>query len=251
HFFCSLTLNLIFLARFGKPAGAAASRAKANETVPYNLYRSRFLCRCAFMRLRRLCLAIFAFLRFLSEPIQILVTAIRLNHLIHRSASVVADSAIWFLVTARLLPSFYPARRCRFSSKMVRRIVYGPGIFRSTHSHRANRRARKFRGVISFQPVYRGTRPLPFQKRLPCRRQSRPPRHSHSNRHRSRSDDQSRRRTLCLDQSAKRLFPGSGSISPRNRMAFLQDVDRAGQDRVKRTRTGGDKAHRHLPASRR
>ena len=132
HFFCSLTLNLIFLARFGKPAGAAASLAKANETVPYNLYRSRFLCRCAFMRLRRLCLAIFAFLRFLSEPIQILVTAIRLNHLIHRSASVVADSAIWFLVMARLLLSFCPACQCRFSSKMVRPIVCGPGIFRST-----------------------------------------------------------------------------------------------------------------------
>ena len=125
-------LILSFWRGFGKPAGAAASLAKANETVPYNLYRSRFLCRCAFMRLRRLCLAIFAFLRFLSEPIQILVTAIRLNHLIHRSASVVADSAIWFLVTARLLLSFYPACRCRFSSKMVRPIVCGPGIFRST-----------------------------------------------------------------------------------------------------------------------
>ena len=125
-------LILSFLARFGKPAGAAASLAKANETVPYNLYRSRFLCRCAFMRLRRLCLAIFAFLRFLSEPMRILVTAIRLNHLIHRSASVVADSAIWFLVMARLLLSFCPACLCRFSSKMVRSIVCGPGIFRST-----------------------------------------------------------------------------------------------------------------------
>jgi hypothetical protein len=83
-------LILSFWRGFGKPAEAASSLAKTNETVPYNLYRSRFLCRCAFMRLRRLCLAIFAFLRFLSEPIQILVTAIRLNHLIHHSASVVA-----------------------------------------------------------------------------------------------------------------------------------------------------------------
>ena len=131
HFFRSLTLNLIFWCGFGKP-GTLASPATANETVPYNLYRSRFLCLCAFIRLRRLCLAIFAFLRFLSEPIQILVTAIRLNHLIHRSASVVADSAIWFVVTARPLPSFYPARRCRFSSKMVRSIVCAPEIFRST-----------------------------------------------------------------------------------------------------------------------
>ena len=113
--------------------GRQASLAKANENVPYNLYRSRFLCRCAFMRLRRLCLAIFAFLRFLSEPIRILVTAIRLNHLIHRSASIVADSAIWFLVMARLLLSFCPACRCRFSSKMVRPIVCGPGIFLWTH----------------------------------------------------------------------------------------------------------------------
>ena len=64
-------LILSFWRGFGKPPRAAASSAKANETVPYNLYRSRFLCRCAFMRLRRLCLAIFAFLRFLSEPIQI------------------------------------------------------------------------------------------------------------------------------------------------------------------------------------
>ena len=64
-------LILSFWRGFGKPAGAAASLAKANETVPYNLYRSRFLCRCAFMRLRRLCLAIFAFLRFLSAPIQV------------------------------------------------------------------------------------------------------------------------------------------------------------------------------------
>ena len=64
-------LSLSFWRGFGKPARAAASLAKANEIVPYNLYRSRFLWRCAFMRLRRLCLAIFAFLRFLSEPIQI------------------------------------------------------------------------------------------------------------------------------------------------------------------------------------
>jgi hypothetical protein len=125
-------LILSFCRGFGKPARAAASSAKANETAPYNLYRSRFLCRCAFMRLRRLCLAIFAFLRFLSEPIQILVTAIRLNHLIHCSASAVADLAIWFLVTARLLLSFCPACQCRFSSKMVGSIVCGPGIFRST-----------------------------------------------------------------------------------------------------------------------
>src|SRR5437867_6494522 len=36
----------------------------------YTLYRSRFLCRCARIRLRRLCLAIFAFRLFLREPIQ-------------------------------------------------------------------------------------------------------------------------------------------------------------------------------------
>src|SRR5439155_1145567 len=66
HFFRSLTLNLIFWCGFGKP-GTLASPATANETVPYNLYRSRFLCLCAFIRLRRLCLAIFAFLRFLKN----------------------------------------------------------------------------------------------------------------------------------------------------------------------------------------
>ncbi len=132
NFFCSLTLNLIFLARVRQTGRGGVSLAKANEIVPYNLYRSRFLCRCAFMRLRRLCLAIFAFLRFLSEPIQILVTAIRLNHLIHRSASVVAGSAICFRVMARPLLSFYPVCQCRFSSKMVRSIVCGRGIFRST-----------------------------------------------------------------------------------------------------------------------
>lgn len=125
-------LILSFWRGFGKPAGAAASLAKANEILPYNLYRSRFLCRCAFMRLRRLCLAIFAFLRFLSEPIQILVTAIRLNHLIHHSASVVAGSAICFRVMLPLLLSFSPARRCLSPSETVRSIVCGPGIFRST-----------------------------------------------------------------------------------------------------------------------
>src|SRR5262249_43672624 len=71
HFLCSLTVKLIFLARFRQTSGEGSFAGKANEIVPYNLYRSRFLCRCAFMRLRRLCLAIFAFLRFLSEPIQI------------------------------------------------------------------------------------------------------------------------------------------------------------------------------------
>jgi len=121
------TLNWI-QAKFAK----SPELAKANEIVPYNLYRSRFLCRCAFMRLRRLCLAIFAFLRFLSEPIQILVTAIRLNHLIYHSASVVADLAICFRVMVRLLLSFYPACRCLSASKTVRSIVCGPGIFRST-----------------------------------------------------------------------------------------------------------------------
>jgi hypothetical protein len=41
----------------------------------YTLYLSRFLCRCALIRLRRLCLAIFAFRLFLSEPIQIFKVA--------------------------------------------------------------------------------------------------------------------------------------------------------------------------------
>jgi hypothetical protein len=91
-------LSLSFCLGLGKPPQAGASSAKRNETVPYNLYRSRFLCRCAFMRLRRLCLAIFAFLRFLSEPIQIFSKCeLRLNHLIRRSASVVADSLSGFL----------------------------------------------------------------------------------------------------------------------------------------------------------
>ena len=37
--------------------------------MAYDLYRKRFLCRFSFIRLRRLCLAIFAFLLFFSEPI--------------------------------------------------------------------------------------------------------------------------------------------------------------------------------------
>src|SRR5213078_1472260 len=128
HFFRSLTLNLIFWCGFGKP-GTLAAPATANETVPYNLYRSRFLCLCAFIRLRRLCLAIFAFLRFLSEPIQILVTAIRLNHLIHRSASVVADSAIWFLVMARPLPSFILRANADFLQKWFDRLFAAQEFF--------------------------------------------------------------------------------------------------------------------------
>jgi hypothetical protein len=43
----------------------------AGQVTAYALYRSRFLCRCALMRLRRLCLAIFAFRLFFSDPIQI------------------------------------------------------------------------------------------------------------------------------------------------------------------------------------
>ncbi len=42
-----------------------------NALARYALYLRRFLCRFAFMRLRRLCLAIFALRLFLSEPIQI------------------------------------------------------------------------------------------------------------------------------------------------------------------------------------
>ena len=48
----------------------------------YTLYLSRFLWRCALIRLRRLCLAIFAFRLFLREPIQISrVHKSRFNHL--------------------------------------------------------------------------------------------------------------------------------------------------------------------------
>ena len=122
-------LILSFWRGFGK---LGVSFRQQRQMAPYNLYRSRFLCRCAFMRLRRLCLAIFAFLRFLSEPIRILVTAIRLNHLIHRSASAGAGLATCFPVMVRLLLSFYPACRCLSASKTVRSIVCGPGIFRST-----------------------------------------------------------------------------------------------------------------------
>jgi len=71
HFFCSLTLNLIFPERVGQTAMGDLRQRKQMTTELYNLYRSRFLCRCAFMRLRRLCLAIFAFLRFFREPIQV------------------------------------------------------------------------------------------------------------------------------------------------------------------------------------
>jgi hypothetical protein len=60
-------LILSFRRGFGKPPRWLCQQGNP----PYNLYRNRFLCRCAFMRLRRLCLAIFAFLLFLSEPIQI------------------------------------------------------------------------------------------------------------------------------------------------------------------------------------
>src|SRR5437899_13036636 len=50
----------------------SCSRAVPAAQQPrYALYRRRFLCRFAFMRLRRLCLAIFALRFFLSEPIQI------------------------------------------------------------------------------------------------------------------------------------------------------------------------------------
>jgi hypothetical protein len=68
-------------ARFAVEAAVSpASHTNVDETLTtpvlptgfgYALYRSRFLCRCAFMRLRRLCLAIFALRLFLSEPIQV------------------------------------------------------------------------------------------------------------------------------------------------------------------------------------
>src|ERR1051326_6535670 len=54
------------------PYTGAVSYGVTRERAPgYALYRSRFLWRCALMRLRRLCFAIFAFRLFLSEPIQI------------------------------------------------------------------------------------------------------------------------------------------------------------------------------------
>ena len=65
----------------------------------YTLYRSRFLCRCAFMRLRRLCLAIFAFRLFLREPIQLICEA-RVNHLIRRIATQFRCEVI---ITGRIL----------------------------------------------------------------------------------------------------------------------------------------------------
>src|SRR5256885_12514884 len=54
----------------------------------YALYRRRFLCRCAFMRLRRLCLAIFALRLFLREPIQIFqICEFRFNHQMRYNAT--------------------------------------------------------------------------------------------------------------------------------------------------------------------
>ena len=57
-------------------------------TARYALYRRRFLCRCAFMRLRRLCFAIFALRLFLREPIQFFCSReSRFNHLMRRVAT--------------------------------------------------------------------------------------------------------------------------------------------------------------------
>src|SRR2546421_5355561 len=151
----------------------------------------------------------------------------------------------------RVAPSFCLASRCRFSSKRGRSIACGREIFQSTHSRRVNRLARKFRGAISFLLVYPSTRPWLFQKRLPYRRQSHLPRRIRSNRRRNRLGDQNRRRTLCWDRSAEKLFPKSGSISPRNHTASLRGADRAEQDRARQTRTGADKKYRRLPTWRR
>jgi hypothetical protein len=62
--------------------GAGCSPQASSLPWHYTLYRSRFLWRCARMRLRRLCLAIFAFRLFLREPIQISrLRKSRFNHL--------------------------------------------------------------------------------------------------------------------------------------------------------------------------
>src|SRR5207253_5813891 len=59
------------------------SRPHSSSTLAatpcYALYRSRFLCRFAFMRLRRLCFAIFAFRLFLREPIRFLNSRVRIQ----------------------------------------------------------------------------------------------------------------------------------------------------------------------------
>src|SRR5205814_9274574 len=102
-------------------------------------------------------------------------------------------------------------------------------------------------GAISFALAYPGTGLWLFQTRLPYRRQSHLPRRIRSNRRRNRLGDQNRRRTLCWDRLAEKLFPKSGSISPRNHTASLRGADRAEQDRAMERRSGVDKKYLRLP----
>src|SRR2546430_17378198 len=82
--FGTASANLTLTCR-GDRAGCAShgsgrpARYSLATNSCYALYRSRFLCRFAFMRLRRLCFAIFAFRLFLREPIRFLNSRVRIQ----------------------------------------------------------------------------------------------------------------------------------------------------------------------------
>ena len=74
--------HAVALCEGGFGVGRWMFSASLRLAMHYTLYRSRFLWRCALIRLRRLCLAIFAFRLFLREPIQISrLHKSRFNHL--------------------------------------------------------------------------------------------------------------------------------------------------------------------------
>ena len=132
HFFCSLTFNLICPAWIRQTRDARFdSKGKWNRAL--QLVPQSFLMPVRLHTFPTLVLGDFCFPSFFKGAHSDFSSCDRLNHLIHRSASVVADCTIWIPVMAPLRPSSYPAHRCRFSSGMVRSIVCGPGIFRSTH----------------------------------------------------------------------------------------------------------------------
>src|ERR1700745_1187479 len=116
----------------GRSANRGVSFAsKGNMRLALQLVTQSFLMPVRLHPFAALMFGNFCFPSFFKGAHSDLIPAIRLNHLIHRSASVVADSTIWFHVMALLLLSFCPARQCRFSSETVRSIACGPGIFRS------------------------------------------------------------------------------------------------------------------------
>ena len=133
HLLCSLTLNLIFLARLRQTsrAGSFAGKSKCDSAlqfIPQSLLMPVRLHAFATLVLGNFCFPSF-FKRAHSDLCK--CDPIESSNSSQRKCSR-RCSAICFRVMVRLRLSSCPARRCLSASRKVRSIVCGPEIFRST-----------------------------------------------------------------------------------------------------------------------